>query len=171
VTHTQRPDKRRTPIDGRAVTFKLQEAGFIPPFKQVTSVSVIPFTTDGGIVATVEKRGPDFPGGHVAVGEKSCEETARRESLEEAGITLGELQLVRAIESDLYGSSKEELTYMVIMTGLVSEILDEPEEAQRLFLTQSQFKQQHSALKRELMEQLVDEAAGMLFGASDRFKP
>lgn len=166
VAKTGVVDKRRTPRGGRKIAFKLREVGFVPPFAQVTSVSVIPFTTDGGIVATEDKRGPDFPGGHVAEGESTAEETARRESMEEAAITLGELQFVRAIESDLYGSEPEELTYMVILTGLVDEILDEPQEGVRLFLTPSQFKQQHVALAPDLCRELVDSAGAIVFGSA-----
>src|ERR1700684_2741477 len=89
-------DKRRTPSGATKANFVLREAAFVPPFEKVTSVCVVIFTREGHLVAHVGKRGPDFPGGHVAVAEKTFNATARRESLEEAGVRLGRLKFVRA---------------------------------------------------------------------------
>jgi len=157
-----RPDKRRTP-KGHKANFRLREPEFVPPFDQVTSVSVIPFTADGVMVATDDKRGKDLPGGHVAEGESSCEETARRESLEEAGITLRNLRFLRAIESDLYGSEAGDLTYMVIMTAIVDAIVAEPMEGTRHLMTVEQFKAEHKSLRLALMHELIDEAYASTF--------
>ena len=81
--------------------------------------------------------------------------------MEEAGITLGALRFLRAIESDFY---PEELTYMVILTGIVDEIVADPLEGARVILTVDEFKAQHKALNSELFAQLVDEAYVALFG-------
>lgn len=159
-----RPDKRRTPRDGRRANFRLREPGFVPPFDQVTSVSVVIFTAHGSMVATDDKRGKDLPGGHVAEGEDSCEETACRESLEEAGVTLRNLRFLRAIESDLYGTEADQLTYMVIMTAVVEEIVSEPIEGTRHLMTVQQFKQEHKSLRMAMVHELIDEAYASTFG-------
>lgn len=157
-----RPDKRRTP-KGHKANFRLREPGFVPPFEQVTSVSVIPFTKDGNMVATDDKRGKDLPGGHVAEGENSPEDTAHRESLEEAGITLRNLRFLRAIESDLYGSEPGELTYMVIMTAIVDAIVAEPLEGTRHLMSVDEFKAEHKSLRLAMMHELIDEAYASTF--------
>ncbi len=159
-----RPDKRRTPRDGRRANFRLREPGFVPPFDQVTSVSVVIFTADGGMVATDDKRGKDLPGGHVAEGEDSCEVTACRESLEEAGVTLRNLRFLRAIESDFYGTEPDQLTYMVIMTAVVDEIVSEPIEGTRHLMTVAQFKEEHKSLRMAMVHELIDEAYASTFG-------
>lgn len=159
-----RPDRRRTPRDGRKTNFRLREPGFVPPFDQVTSVSAVIFTADGSMVATDDKRGKDLPGGHVAEGEGSCEETACRESLEEAGVTLSNLRFLRAIESDFYGTEPDQLTYMVIMTAVVDEIVSEPIEGTRHVMTVAQFKQEHKSLRMAMVNELIDEAHASLFG-------
>lgn len=158
-----RPDKRRTP-KGHKANFRLCEPGFVPPFEQVTSVSVIPFTADGVMVATEDKRGKDLPGGHVAEGETSCSQTAERESLEEAGITLRNLRFLRAIESDLYGTEPGDLTYMVIMTAIVDAIVAEPLEGTRHLMTVEQFKAEHKSLRLGMVHVLIDEAFASTFG-------
>ncbi len=94
---TDRPrDRRRTDVaDERAVTFVQLGPGFVPPFEQVTSVSVVPFADDGRMVAALLRRGVDLPGGHVQEGETSVEQVARREATEEADIrTLTPLRIV-----------------------------------------------------------------------------
>ncbi len=159
-----RPDKRRTPKDGREANFRLREPEFVPSFDQVTSVSVVIFTADGAMVATEDKRGKDLPGGHVAEGEDSCEETAGRESLEEAGVTLRNLRFLRAIESDFYGSEPDELTYMVIMTALVDEIVADPMEGTRHLMPVDAFKEAHKSLRMALLHELIDEAYASTFG-------
>ncbi len=160
----ERPDKRRTPKGGRKANFRLREPGFVPPFEQVTSVAVIPFTADGDMVATDDKRGKDLPGGHVAEGESSCEETAHRESLEEAGITLSRLRFLRAIESDLYGSQPDELTYMVIMTAVVEAIVAEPVDGTRHVMSVEEFRAEHKSLRMNMVHELIDEAYASTFG-------
>jgi len=74
-------DRRRTDVAaGRVVNFLPREKGFMPPFDAVTSVSVVPFTDDGRLVAVLLDRGIDLPGGHVQEGEQTVEEVARREA-------------------------------------------------------------------------------------------
>lgn len=164
ATTQEKPDKRRTPPSpGHKTNFRLREAGFVPPFDAVTAVSTIAFTADGHIVAAEENRGPDLPGGHVQEGENSAEETARREADEEAGIELGAITLLRAIESDRYGSAPEELTYMLIVTALVTREGPVPPGMCKHIMTVEEFKQQHRGLRKEMICELVDLAFAIHF--------
>lgn len=158
-----RPDKRRTPKNGRKANFRLREPDFVPPFDSVTSVSVIIFTEDGGMVVTEDKRGKDLPGGHVAEGENSCGETAARESMEEAGVSLRNLRFLRAIESDFYGTEPDDLTYMVIMTAVLEAVVADPVEGTRHMMTVADFKAEHKSLRSAMVCELVDEAYASTF--------
>ena len=116
-------DRKRTAVEpGQSCTFKFLGLSFIPPFEQVTSVSVVPFTEDGRIVCALLERGIDLPGGHVKENESDCEQTAHRETKEEAGITIKNLSMCAVIESDYYGSEAEKLTYIVIYAATVASI-------------------------------------------------
>jgi len=113
-------DRRRTDVAaGRVVNFTPRENGFMPPFDAVTSVSVVPFTDDGRLVAVLLDRGIDLPGGHVQEGERTVEEVARREAYEEARIALRNVHVTTVIQSDYYGSAPKELTYMVQAAAFV----------------------------------------------------
>ncbi|MEH1962959.1 MAG: NUDIX domain-containing protein [Nostoc sp.] len=88
---------------GQKVNFVDIGSSFLPAFEKITSVLVVPFTKDGLIVCALLDRGIDridLPGGHVEVNEFTCEETAKREVMEEVGVTLEELKLVKVIQSD-----------------------------------------------------------------------
>lgn len=170
----EKPDKRRTVkrAPGEVTNFTLLLAtanpGFMPDFEQVTSVSTVAFTADGRIIATEENRGPDVPGGHVQEGEETAEETARREALEEAGITLGALAYLGAIQSDHYGKEPENLTYMVMMTGIATAEGQVPAGMKKHIMTVQEFKASLRAAinKRgiaEILCSLVDAAHALLF--------
>jgi 8-oxo-dGTP diphosphatase len=162
-------DKRRTPVLGdRKVTLRLKESTFVPPFEKVTSVSVVGFTKRGKIVATEDKRGVDLTGGHVAEEDKNAEATGRREGIEEGGVRFGKLFFVRAIESDLYGTAPDELSYMVILTGLVTGFEEDVLEGRRVILSVEEFKRLHTALAAEMMGTLVDEAKAIIVDDNKR---
>lgn len=117
-------DRQRVIVEkGKKVNLVDIGNSFLPPFEKITSVLVVPFTADGLIVCALLPRGIDLPGGHTQKNEQNCEETARREAIEEAGITLGKLQLLTVLQSDYLGSETEQLTYIVVMTGFVENIL------------------------------------------------
>jgi 8-oxo-dGTP pyrophosphatase MutT (NUDIX family) len=111
--------RRRVVVRGQMSNIVPLGAAFHPPFDKVTSVGVVPFTDEGLIVAALLQRGVDLPGGHVQEGERTIEEVARREALEEAGITLREVQAAEVLQSDYYGP--DDLTYMVLTTAFVDE--------------------------------------------------
>jgi 8-oxo-dGTP diphosphatase len=152
-------DRRRTVLrEGQAVRFVHLGSGFVPPFEQVTSVCVVPFTADGKIVAALLDRGPDLPGGHVQEHERTPEETARREALEDAGITLGDLVVAQVVQSDYYGSAPDELTYLIAMTGFVVELRPfsgSLESRGRALLGVEDFLAQYRAGDRDQMRRLV----------------
>jgi 8-oxo-dGTP diphosphatase len=98
-------DRQRISIEKeQKVNFVDISNSSLPAFEKITSVLVVPFTPDGLIVCALLPRGIDLPGGHVQINEQTCEETARREAMEEAGITLGKLQLLKVLQSDYFGS-------------------------------------------------------------------
>lgn len=131
-------DRKRTElVKGKKVNFTYLPPHEVRDFAKVTSVCVIPFTDDGQMVATIIDRGIDFPGGHVQQGETTLQQTADREAMEEACITLHPIKVVSYIESDFYGTAPDQLTYMVVTTARVKEILP--------------FKANEEALGREIL--------------------
>src|SRR5919201_7164148 len=103
-------DRRRTVVvRGQMGNIVPLGAAFRPAFDQVTSVGVVPFTDEGLIVAALLQRGVDLPGGHVQEGERTIEEVARREALEEAGITLREVHAAEVLLLPTRSCSQERL--------------------------------------------------------------
>lgn len=163
-------DRRRTAIaQGQQVNFVLLEPDKVPPIDKITSVAVVPFTPDGRIVAAVLERGVDLPGGHVQETEGTIEETARRETMEEVGITLKDLFVVKVIQSDYYGSAPDDLTYMIATTAFVHEFqtfTPNLESTGRLVLDIEDFLAQYTAGNPEWMRSLVMAAHARLFGVA-----
>ncbi|MEH2234939.1 NUDIX hydrolase [Nostoc sp.] len=168
-------DRRKTVIQtGQKVNFVDIGSSFLPAFEKITSVLVVPFTKDGLIVCALLARGIDLPGGHVQIGEFTCEETARREVMEEVRVTLGELKLVKVIQSDYYGSQPEQLTYLVVMTGFVEEIIPNDvydglslrthESMGRSIIDIDEFVSQYKAGDKNNMRRIVLDAKRMLSG-------
>jgi 8-oxo-dGTP diphosphatase len=159
-------DRQKTIIQtGQKVNFVDLGNSFLPAFEKITSVLVVPFTQDSLIVCALLDRGIDLPGGHVQIGEFTCEETARREVMEEVGVSLGELKLVKVIQSDYYGSEPEQLTYLVVMTGLVKDILSGDyihESLGRSIINIDEFISQYQAGNRENMRRIVLDAKRLL---------
>ncbi|AFY35507.1 NUDIX domain-containing protein [Calothrix sp. PCC 7507] len=157
---------QRTIIEaGQKVKFVDLGTSFTPAFDKITSVLVVPFTQDGLIICAHLDRGIDLPGGHVEVDELTCEVTARREVMEEVGVTLGELKLVKVIQSDYYGSEPEQLTYIVVMTAFVEDILPGEcthESSGRSIIDIEQFIAQYQAGDKEDMHRIVLDAKKVL---------
>jgi 8-oxo-dGTP pyrophosphatase MutT (NUDIX family) len=129
-----------------------------PPFEQITSVAVVPYLPDGRLVAALLDRGPDLPGGHVREDERTVEETARREALEEAGVTLSDLYVVQVVQSDYFGTDPQDLTYLVVLTGRIEAL--EPfqpayESSGRALLEVEKFLDQYVAGDRAAMRHTV----------------
>ncbi len=157
---TNRPrDRQRTDVaDERVVTFVQLGPDFVPPFEQVTSVSVVPFTADSRIVAALLERGVDLPGGHVQEGETSVEQVARREALEEAGIGLRDIRVALVIQSDYYGNAPEDLTYMVMVAARVDayhEFAPNEESSGRVVLDGEEFLRRYTAGDTQAMRRII----------------
>lgn len=169
---TQDNDRRRTQtIKGKQVTFTLLPAATMPPLDKVTSVAVVPFTDKGEVVLALLDRGADIPGGHMHKGETTLDETARREAMEEAFITLGPLKTALVIQSDFYGSAPDELTYMVVMTGIVTAFHDEKPDGETLgrkIMPPDDFIAAYTAGDKNFMREIVMTAKDALSPAAAR---
>ena len=161
-------DRRRTVVvRGQMGNIVPPGAAFRPPFDKVTSVGVVPFIDDGLIVAALLQRGVDLPGGHVQEGERTIEEVARREVLEEAGITLREVHVAEVLQSDYY--CPDDLTYMVLTTAFVDEYrpFARNEESQgRITLSVEDFLARYTAGDVEGMRRLIAAAHTVLFAGN-----
>jgi 8-oxo-dGTP pyrophosphatase MutT (NUDIX family) len=157
---------------GQQVNFVDLGDAFLPAFEKITSVLVVPFTQDGLIVCALLDRGIDLPGGHVQIGEFTCEEAARREVMEEVGVSLGELKLVKVIQSDYYGSEVEQLTYIVVMAGFVEDIFADDyihESSGRSIIDVDEFISQYQAGNKDDMRRIVLDAKRVVFESCDRY--
>ena len=153
----------KSTINGKEVTFTLLGNATMPPFSQVTSVAVIPFTTSGELVVVdLFARGLDIPGGHVDTGETSPEQTLRRETMEEASMTLHEPVFIEAISSDYFD---DRTTYMLVYAAFVDELLEfhENEESRaRVTVDRKTFVAKCTAGDAPLMEKSIDAAWKLL---------
>ncbi len=144
-------------IKGKQVTFKHIGISKMPAFKDVTSVSVIPFTKDGKIVAVrLKHRGLDIPGGHVDSGETTPEQTMEREVMEEAGVTIQSPILVEVIESDYF----DHPSYMLLYAAFVDEFHefaanDEEMSEGREIVDRDEFVDRYEAGNKDLMAQVI----------------
>lgn len=154
-------DRYQQEIKGKTVTFRHLGAKTVP-FEQVTSVAVIPFITSGELVAVnLHRRGLDLPGGHVEPGEKTPEETARREVMEEACMTIRSLVLVDVIQSDLFSTP----SYMLLYTAYVDDMqafVPSSEASERVIVTPEQFIERYEAGNKALMERIIARARDVM---------
>lgn len=153
-------------VKGKQVTFKHIGTTELPPFKFVTSVSVIPFTEDGDIVAVrLRHRGLDLPGGHVEPSETTPEQTMNREVMEEACITIKNPVLAEVIESDYF----DHHSYMLLYGASVDEMhpFNTPDDELsdgREIVNPDEFIRQYEAGNKELMTQAIQTAWQKLKG-------
>lgn len=135
----------------------------MPPFKDVTSVSAIPFTEDGKlVVVNLRHRGLDLPGGHVEQGELSPLDTVTREVMEEACMTVKNLTLAEVIVSDYY---PDRPTYMLLYAAFVNELLEfapNDEASERVVINQKDFISRYQAGNKDLMQEAVYRAWALL---------
>lgn len=145
-------------VKGRRVTFMHQGARTMPDFKHVTSVSTIPFTETGNIMAVrLRHRGIDLPGGHVEPGEQTPEETMSREVMEEACMTIRNAILAEVIESDYF----EHPSYMLLYGAYVDELFDfvaSDEASERIEITREDFIEQYEAGNKKLIAIAIENA-------------
>lgn len=154
-------------INGREVTFSKDGTDNVPPFSKVTSVSVIPMTESGEIVAVrLKNRGLDIPGGHVEKHEKTPEETLNRELMEEANVTVKDLKLVEVIKSNYFGDRPEDVSFMLIYVAKVDEILDftlsDEMSYERVITSPEKFIQDYEAGDKDFMSGILKNATNEL---------
>ncbi|HSX30516.1 MAG TPA: NUDIX domain-containing protein [Candidatus Saccharimonadales bacterium] len=160
------PRSYQTNIKGKAVTFTHLGPVALPDFSAVTSVSVIPFTAEGEIVAVrLSHRGVDLPGGHVEPGETTPEQTLKREVMEEASMTVQAPVLVEVIESDYFDRPSFMLLYAAYVDQLFKFVPppDEPSE-ERVVLSPTEFIAQYEAGNKALMAAAIESAWHRLQG-------
>lgn len=152
-----------TTINNRVVTFTHLGNADTPHFENVTSVSVIPFTSEGKLVVVdLYHRGLDLPGGHVNPDEITPEETMKREVMEEASMTIRNPVLVDVIESDYFDGRP---SYMLLYGVFVDELLDfviNDESRTRVILTKDEFIDSYEAGDKKLMRKAIDNAWKLL---------
>jgi 8-oxo-dGTP pyrophosphatase MutT (NUDIX family) len=160
-------DKRRIP-SSKATSSNFQLIDISTPinFEQITTVIVFPFTDDGKLVTVSLKRGLDIPGGHVQTHETSIEAVARRETLEEAAATLGEIHICGIIQSDYFGTEPDKLSYIIAVTAFIAQIhpfTPNYEASARLIITPEAFLQEYPIIaNHKIMANLVCHAQACL---------
>ncbi len=151
-----KPNSYTTLVNSKQVTFTHLGPVQMPPFKDVTSVSVTPFTKDGNIVAVrLRHRGIDIPGGHVEPSETTPEETLRREVMEEAHMTIQKPVLIEAIGSDYFDHPSYMLLYTAFVDKLHEFTLTDEMSYERIILSQEDFISQYRAGDKRLMRLAV----------------
>ncbi|MCB9823244.1 NUDIX domain-containing protein [Candidatus Nomurabacteria bacterium] len=153
----------KTTIKDAEVTFTRVGVKNVPPFSKVTSVSVIPITETGEMIAVrLKNRGLDIPGGHVEKHEKSPEETLHRELMEEANVTVKDIKLAEVIRSNYFGDAVEDASYMLIYVAKVDEILDftlsYEMSYERVIISPEEFIRNYSAGDQDFMHDIIKQA-------------
>lgn len=143
-------------VKDKLVTFTHIGNGVLPNFDQVTSVTAIPFTSDGQlVVVNLRHRGLDLPGGHVEPSETSPEQTMNREVMEEASMTIRNSVLIDVIESDYFDDRK---SYMLLYAAYVDELkefVQNDESSERIIISIEDFIQQYTAWDKVLMKDAI----------------
>jgi 8-oxo-dGTP diphosphatase len=109
------------------------------------------------VVVDVRSRGVDLPGGHVEEHETSATQTLKRELIEEANVTVKDLELldVLLVSSDLIGPNDK--CYIVIFLANVDtlgEFTPNDEIGNRLILNVDEFSEQYFAHAPEYIRHL-----------------
>ena len=150
-------------IKNKLVTFTYKGNSKLPDFKDVTSVAVIPFTTDGQLVVVdLYQRGLDLPGGHVEPYETTPGQTMTRETMEEASMTVKVPVLVEVIESDYF---EDRVSYMLIYGAFVDQLFEfvpNSESRERVSITKTDFIERYEAGDKILMGKVIDGAWKLL---------
>lgn len=146
-----------TTIKGQPVTFTHLGTDFIPPFAEVTSVSAIPFTADGKIVAVrLRHRGIDIPGGHVEDYEKTPLETLTREVMEEAHMTLRTPLLIDVIHSTFHDHDSYMMLYAAFADTLHEFKPTDEMSYERVILSPEEFLAVYTAWDTSLFAQSIE---------------
>ncbi|MDD2870892.1 MAG: NUDIX domain-containing protein [Candidatus Gracilibacteria bacterium] len=104
--------------------FVYHNPDFVFPHDKVTSTGVIVFDNDKNVLVVEIHRGFDIPGGHVNNNDLSFIDAVKRETLEEAFVSIKDIKLSLVVESDYFGTNKNDLTYMLFYVAIVNVIYD-----------------------------------------------
>lgn len=132
----------------------------LPPLESVSAVVLIARDAEGKVLCTrhkEEKRGWDFPGGHLESGEDILE-TLRREVMEEVGAHIDAAVPIATITSgDIEGPYKGKCMCIFATTSftLLDEWTPDPEIADRALLDPEVFLEKHMG-DRETMRKLIE---------------
>lgn len=128
---------------GHNITARSLGPATIPDISAITSVHLVPFTSEGNIVSVnIVNRGWDIPGGHVDRGESSPLDTLQREAREEASLSTLEPILVDVLALECETLDLKARPYMLIYVAEVAELSSfapNDEVSQRLLMTPKMF--------------------------------
>lgn len=147
-------------IRGKKTTLHLLKSiNFMPPRSQITSITAVPITHKGNIVAVTLKRGLDIPGGHIEPFDVDVIAALQRETYEEACITLAApIFLIGVIASNY---DPEDTTYMLMCAarvGSIDEFSANFESVDREIVTTLDFLNRYSAGPKDMMSELLKRA-------------
>lgn len=137
------------------------EPNFYPSREKVTSVLVFPFCDEENIVTTINNRWIDIPWWHIEESDKSFEDTAFRETLEETWVEIADLQYIWMLQSDYFWTDENSLTYILLYASNVSKINDymgNLECIDRKIINYNVFLSQYQGkvINKELMKFLIN---------------
>jgi 8-oxo-dGTP diphosphatase len=150
---------------GHNITARSLGPTTIPDISTITSVHVVPFTSEGNIVSVnIVNRGWDIPGGHVDQGESSPLDTLRREAREEASLSILEPVIVDVLALECKTLDLKTRPYMLIYVAEVAELngfTPNDEVSQRLLMTPKMFVDSYFGNKA-YAQALIDASARAL---------
>lgn len=142
----------------KSCNFTYYNPDYIFPHDKVTSTWVVVFDNNKNILVVELDRWFDIPWWHVKHGDKTFEESVKREVLEEAFVSIKNIELCLVVESDYFG--KENITYMLFYVAYVDEIYDfvkNEESFSRKFMNIDDFLNVYKWYS-ELIEKIVKSA-------------
>jgi len=163
----QRPRVLRdsaVPVKDAPAVLSWLDPAAVPDRRHVSVVMVVPFVTDGEIVAARLRRGVEIPGGHVLPEDGSLEGAARREAWEEVRITLGPLSVAQVIRVDRL-TDPPGTTHVVVYAGRVLQMapFDRAHESlARMVVSTGDFIDHYGTGTREDRRMLITEATATL---------
>lgn len=127
------------------------------PKDKVTSTWVVVFDNSGNILTVELKRWFDIPWWHVQEWDISFEDAVSREALEEAYVSIKDIELSLVVESDYFWDTHDKLTYMLFYTAKVDkleEFVVNSESNSRKFMSPEEFIESFK-WDKELISQIV----------------
>lgn len=152
--------RRALPLKDSPTIQTWLDPSVVPDPGSVSIVMTVPFTDDGHVVVVRLRRGVELPGGHVLPEDTDLEAAARRETWEEARITLGPLAVTQVIRIE-YAADPLRATHLVVYTGRVASMhpfVSAHESLGRLVVSCADFIARYGTGSSEDRRTLMDEA-------------